>query len=898
MGKATHDYSDILSVNSLEESRDDGNLVGDAYDWTRKNVFNPLANRAVVEPQNMVAGLTGLNKWDHLEVPEAGFMSAQWLTQNIAGGLGMVVPYTIAGKAMGGGLRTAGARFGAAGLTASLMKSEQVASVAGAMVYDGLRDPHNGETRIGNMLGGGAGFFIFGKGNAMLHNADLSTKLIGRAVVGVAGAETQLGISKFASTGGLPTAEEFWQTAVSGAVMNNALPVAEDAITRGVVSTQMKLGLGAPADLYAQSTYGRNAVSGSPELATRLNQSPWAKVTHGEQNQFSTSQRNGTVELNRQKSDPSVLARELAHLKQAQSGTSEAGFSAAKEALSAGQPQLAFQLYKQTRALQEVEAHHSQHLVANQLKGSEVLNPENLALEIGAWIAPGGVTYEHRWRLEFAQFQESGGRYRPGTTLAATEAYMPEGTPVRRAPANEAEAASMEMRAIGTSLVRDLQQEGHIAVFAGGSVRDGMRGSLPKDYDIATSASPDAVEALFRSKGHTVIPVGKAFGVINVIVNGKQYEIATLRNDGQYSDGRRPDGVKYVGSLFEDASRRDLRFNAMFEDPTTNTVYDFFGGRQDIANKQIRTVGDPNRRFSEDLLRMLRIPRFLSRFEGYQVAPEVTEAIAANAHKINSVSGERVRDELSGVLTSSQPTLGLQYMMDTGLMHQVLPEVAATAGPRGMQDPIWHPEGLTWNHTKMVVNNLRGQPFETMLGGLLHDIGKPATQVIKPDGRISNNDHAEVGAQMIPEIARRLKLSNDQKSIVKGMVEHHMKMHVVDKMRPATLKDLLEKPYIEQLVALQHADATGTGRADSMAKSQRDFIRGKQAEFAAADPAQQLGAAPIVDGRWLIDAGIKPGQRLGAIKNQALEAQRNGVFSTPEQALEWLRQNIPEFGSK
>ncbi len=882
-------------------------LVDEFMHFAGNDVLCPLVNSAVLQPCQTVTenvnrgtkaliGESLLPEDFCLKVTAAEPYSPGWFAQSLSGGLGALVPYTIAGKLAGGTLRGAGARFEMTGTRAALMKSEKVAFMTGAFAYDGLRPVHEGESRLGNAVSGAAAFYVFGKGNDLSKNLTGIERLSARATAGFIGGDTQITVSKIISQGQLPTTEELTQAGVGGAVMNIALPVVQEYANRKITEFQTQRKSGAPVDRYLDVKHG-DAAAQSPELRALLAENEWARVrvsTHAD-----ADARSKVVDVSHVQETPGAVAKGLEHLTQARSKAHEAGFNGATAELTAGRVQDAWNQFRQVRATQELAAHQTENIVDHSLGLTDRLVPENMALELGAWPAPGGVSYEYRWRLEFQQFQDSGGKWRPGETVAATKPYDPErrSEAAPKEPLTEKERSVVELERLGTGLVTDLQKAGFLAVFAGGAVRDKVMGGTAKDFDIATRATPEQVEQLFKAKGHNVILTGKQFGVINVIVEGKQFEIASLRTDGQYTDGRRPDSVRHVNSLYEDAARRDLTINSMFQDPTTNAVYDFFGGKQDIADRRIRTVGDPHKRFSEDLLRMMRVPRFASRYEGFTVEPATAEAIARKAPEITSVSAERVRDELRGILTSRHPLTGLDFMMDSGLMKAVLPEIVELTGPKAAQDPIWHPEGKTWPHTRLVVNNLTGSRWETMLAGLLHDGGKPATQQVWPDGRISNHGHAEVGATMARDICNRFKMSNAEKDVVVTLVADHMKMHNVQEWRRSRLMDLLSSPIVEDHIALQHADAMGTGRTDGLSKSNREWLVGKQQEFASAEnAAQKLGAKPIIDGRVLIGLGVKPGERLGQIKESALEAQREGAFTDIDSAKAWLAEKFPEVG--
>lgn len=444
------------------------------------------------------------------------------------------------------------------------------------------------------------------------------------------------------------------------------------------------------------------------------------------------------------------------------------------------------------------------------------------------------------------------------------------------------------------SVVAELQRHGHIAAFAGGCVRDELLGLTPNDYDVATSALPDEVERLFTR----TISNGKSRGVIKVLMGGEIIDVATLRADGQYSDGRRPDTVEFVTSLEQDAARRDFTINAMFQDPFTGEIFDFFGGREDLEQGIIRSVGNAFERISEDRLRMLRAVRFASRY-GFAIEAELLAAIKASAHTLLAgmpVSFERITSELEGILTSTRPAVGLDLLMEIGLMKEIIPELVECNTHRGDQDPIWHPEGNTWLHSLMVVEQLAGSSFELMLGALLHDVGKPDTQECWTDDdgveRISNEGHAEVGAVIADGICRRLKLSNASRLRVTEMVRLHMLMHVVPELRPGKLAALLAREDIHDLIALQHADAVGNGRENGIENSHTRFL------LARLEEIKQQPEKPLVTGRTLIGLGFEPGPVFGEMLAEALSAQRQGAFASATEALAWAKDRFSGDGQE
>jgi putative nucleotidyltransferase with HDIG domain len=911
------DHADESPAKPAERPSALSAFVADASEFVGNAVVQPMVNTAILEPVHAAARLvdsaagavgykTELGEATKpFELHEAVPYSGEWYVQSVASGLGSLVPYTIAGKTAGAALRNTGARLAIEGAAATLMKNEHVAFVAGAFAYDGLRATRPGETHLGNALGGAAGFIGFGASNSIAARmTNTGDRLAIRAIGGMAGADLHAVVSTAVAQNRWLTKEEAFSAAISGGTMNILLPTVQNAITKAAVGFSSKRN-GAWADQYLKVAGHDHEVAQSPEMQQVLANNPWAKVKVGV-DQINFDKTNNRVELPLARRDISVIGRELAHLGMGRA--EEPGFQLAAQLLSSGKTEAAWEAFKQQRATQETGAHTSQHKINRDLNGQEVLSPDNLIREMGAWPAPNGVSYEQRWRQEFHQFQQTGGAWRPGTAPVTTEAYLPESArPLKTKPDHELtvdERKALSDRQVATELIKDLQKEGYIAVLAGGAVRDEAMGLIPHDYDIATSAPPDVVHGLFaQRKGMDVDAVGKQFGIINLRVDADtQFQIASLRNDGNYTDGRRPDYVRFVASLYEDGARRDLTINAMFSDPVTQTTYDFFGGLPDIAQKKIRTVGDASHRFNEDKLRMMRIPRFISRFEGFTVAPETAEAVTKHAPEINAVAPERVMQEFKTLMLTRNPGVGLDFMMDHGLMQATMPELAALRGPKAMQDPVWHPEGSTWNHSRMVLDKIvemgpapGRSKYELRMGGLFHDAGKPDTQRIWPDGGVSNHGHAAVGAKMFRQLGLRLKMPNSEINHIATLIDRHMDMHAVEAMRPSTLIPILEHPLFEDMRALQHADAMGTGRSDGITKSKFQFLGDKRQQFTeAVDPAQRLHAKPLVDGALLISMGMKPSARLGEVKTAALDAQRNGKITDAQTAQQWLLAQYKE----
>lgn len=440
------------------------------------------------------------------------------------------------------------------------------------------------------------------------------------------------------------------------------------------------------------------------------------------------------------------------------------------------------------------------------------------------------------------------------------------------------EADSGDLRGSAVRVLRRLRDAGHEAYFAGGCVRDALRGVEPKDYDVATSARPDQVENLFA---RTVL-VGKAFGVVKVLEGGHEIEVATFRTEGSYRDGRHPEWVRFAGPK-EDVLRRDFTVNGMLQDPIDGKVLDFVGGREDLRRGVIRSIGDARARFEEDKLRILRAVRFEAELD-FEIEAGTLAAVRAMAGEIRAVSAERIRDELARILACRGRARGLRRMADTGLLASILPEVAAMDGVP--QPKEWHPEGDVLTHTILAVEALRPDAtFEVAMGTLLHDVGKPPT--LEMDGeRPRFNRHEHVGAEMAERICRRLRLSNEQVEAVCAMVRGHMKFKDVEGMRDATLRRFLSDPHFEALAEVHRADVEASNKDFSALQR----IERKKAEFAK----EGLRPAPLLRGGDLVELGLPPGPRFGEILDRTEEEQLEGRLKTREEAVEFVRRTWPD----
>ena len=419
-----------------------------------------------------------------------------------------------------------------------------------------------------------------------------------------------------------------------------------------------------------------------------------------------------------------------------------------------------------------------------------------------------------------------------------------------------------------------LRERGHLAYFAGGCVRDIVRGETPKDFDIATDANPEGVQKLFP---HTYA-VGAHFGVILVVENGFQFEVATFRADDVYVNGRRPSAVHF-SSPEEDARRRDFTINGMFYDPVAERVIDFVGGRADIQAKLVRAIGDPGQRFAEDRLRMLRAVRFATVLD-YKIDYETWDALLANVVSINEISAERIREELVRMFLSSNRTRGWDLLDSSGLMRAILPEIDAMKGCA--QPEQFHPEGDVFEHTRLMLQFLREKvSVPLVFAVLLHDVAKPRTATVDNTGRIRFNEHDRIGAEMTEEIMRRLRFSGAEIDATVEMVRQHMVFKDVPKMRMAKLKRFMARPTFDDELELHRVDCQGSHRM----LDNYEFLLRKREEFAN----EPIIPPPLVCGDDLIALGLKPSPKFGEILEAVETRQLEGTLRTREEALEWVK---------
>src|SRR5437870_4757288 len=434
---------------------------------------------------------------------------------------------------------------------------------------------------------------------------------------------------------------------------------------------------------------------------------------------------------------------------------------------------------------------------------------------------------------------------------------------------------SSPMEEAARKVAARLRDAGHIAYFAGGCVRDMVRGLAPKDYDIATDARPEVVQRIFPR----TYAVGAHFGVIIVLENDFQFEVATFRSDEAYIDGRHPTAVHF-SSPKEDAGRRDFTINGMFYDPVAEEVIDFVGGRADIAAKLVRAIGDPTQRFAEDRLRMLRAVRFATVLD-YQIDNKTWDALVANAPSINQISAERIRDELVRIFLSSNRVRGWDLLDSSGLMRAILPELEAMKGV--LQPGHFHPEGAVFVHTRLMLSILPEKVSAPLVFAVLfHDVAKPVTATVDKTGRIRFNEHDRIGAQMTEAIMRRLRFSGAEIDATIEMVRQHMVFKDAPNMRVAKLKRFMARPTFEDELELHRVDCESSHRI----LDNYEFLLRKREEFAN----EPIIPPPLVRGDDLIALGLKPGPKFGEILEAVETRQLEGTLRTRDEALDWVKR--------
>ena len=428
------------------------------------------------------------------------------------------------------------------------------------------------------------------------------------------------------------------------------------------------------------------------------------------------------------------------------------------------------------------------------------------------------------------------------------------------------------VRAVAAGIVERLRDSGHEALFVGGCVRDILRGIDPQDYDIATSARPEQVQAIFQ---HTV-PVGVTYGVLLVVEGGRSHEVATFRTEEEYEDGRRPSRVKFA-TAEEDVRRRDFTINGLLMDPLTGEIIDYIGGRADLARRLIRTIGDSEERFAEDHLRMLRAVRFAANLD-FTIDSQTYAAIGRHADAIRRISSERIREELTKILTGGMARRGMELLAETGLLAEILPEVNLLRGI--MQPKPFHPEGDVWEHVLRMLTHMpvdAGGHADARLAWavVLHDVGKPLTRTEDASG-IHFYNHVRRGEEIAGTILRRFKFSVSEMETILALIHEHMTFMQVKEMRPNRLKRFLRMPNFSLHLELHRLDCLGShGLLDN-----HSYCREKIADLTE----EELHPPRLLTGDDLMAMGLSPGPDFREILRTVEDAQLNHEISTAEDA--------------
>jgi len=436
-------------------------------------------------------------------------------------------------------------------------------------------------------------------------------------------------------------------------------------------------------------------------------------------------------------------------------------------------------------------------------------------------------------------------------------------------------------REVANSICDTLHHHGYQAFLVGGCVRDLLLKRDPADYDVTTDATPDQVMRLFPES----LTVGAQFGVVLLPIDGHKVEIATFRSDIGYSDGRHPDRVVYSKTPEEDVQRRDFTINGLLMRHDTGEILDFVGGEVDLQAGVIRAIGDADHRFTEDKLRMLRAVRFAARF-GFDIDHETFVSIRKHAGAITDVSAERIREELTKLLTEGAARLGFELLEKSWLLSTVLPEIAAMKGVP--QPPEFHPEGDVWTHTLLMIEGLPAGCSPTLAWGvLLHDVGKPPT--FKPASqtgdRIRFDRHVDVGVKMAQAICRRYRFSNEETEQIAALVDNHMRFKDVARMKKSTLKRFARLPHFEEHLALHRLDCLSSRRhLDAY-----DFMQ----RFLSETPPAEVHPQRVLTGNDLSEMGYIPGPRFSEILRAVEDAQLDGHVGTKQEAEAFVRLRFP-----
>ena len=432
----------------------------------------------------------------------------------------------------------------------------------------------------------------------------------------------------------------------------------------------------------------------------------------------------------------------------------------------------------------------------------------------------------------------------------------------------------------GKSVVDHLVNHGFEAYFVGGCVRDKLLNISPKDIDIVSNASPTDLKRIFDH----VIPIGESFGVMLVLKDGFEFEVATARTESSYTDGRRPDKVVFT-SFKDDVLRRDLTINGLLYNPLTDEIIDFTGkGIDDINKGLIRFIGDADCRINEDKLRMLRAVRFAAKY-GFTMTKAEFGVIKKNAHKINQISAERIKAELDKILLSDKPSVGFNLLKESNLLKEILPELEATSTIP--QDKKWHAEGNVFEHTMLLIDNLRKKTddLQILWGGLLHDIGKVSV-FATIEGKIIAHGHDKEGEILAESICKRLRFSNKESNMIVSLVRDHMRIKEASKMKLSKKRKLIAQDNFDKLLLLSITDSESS--ISTVEFDKFGFVETLQQ--VVNEPKLANLPKPLITGHSLIELGMKPNKDFKQILEEVYELQLQETVTTKEEAINYIKR--------
>lgn len=428
----------------------------------------------------------------------------------------------------------------------------------------------------------------------------------------------------------------------------------------------------------------------------------------------------------------------------------------------------------------------------------------------------------------------------------------------------------------GIKVTDKLRSAGFSAYFVGGCVRDLILEQEIKDIDIVTDALPDNVVKIFPNS----YLIGAAFGIVNIIEDGRTFEIATFRKETGYNDGRHPSSISYAKTAKEDSNRRDFTINSLYLDSQSGEIFDFHNGLEDIKRKILRTIGNPRDRFTEDYLRMLRAIRFSTRLN-FELEDELFSSIKSMAFCISDLSIERIRDELSKIFMNRNAARGLELLMDSKILKIVLPEIDAM---KGIRQPVeYHPEGDVFEHTKLMLSKVIMPTEELVWSVLLHDVGKVVTFSLDERGKERFICHAEKGKEIAENILKRLKFSKQKIDNISDAVLNHMRFASVCNMRPSKYKALIAKEIFPLELELHRIDCAASNKFIDTFVFLLDKIIEQRGE-------RRLPRA-LISGKDLLDIGYQESPIIGKIIMRIVELQNDGIIKSKEEAITFAKAN-------